>query len=147
MSSPSWPEPGSAPELAAFQALQARIGDLYRRLAQDPRAPQTVVIVPSLSVDPRELSKVTGFYHYEERQLVNLMLLRQPRTKVVYVTSQQLDPVVVDYYLSLLPSVPASHARKRLVMLDCNDRSLKGLSQKIVERPRLMEKIRAEILD
>jgi hypothetical protein len=75
------------------------------------------------------------------------MLLRQPRTKVVYVTSQQLDPDVVDYYLSLLPSVPASHARKRLVMLDCNDRSMRSLSQKIVERPRLLERIRAEVMD
>ncbi|MEZ4237407.1 MAG: peptide ligase PGM1-related protein [Myxococcota bacterium] len=105
------------------------------------------MIVPSLSMDPRELAKISGFYHYEERQLVNLMLLRQPRTKVIYVTSQALDPVVVDYYLSLLPGVPPSHARKRLVMLDCNDRSLKSLSTKIVERPRLLERIRAEILD
>jgi hypothetical protein len=143
----SWPKPGSPEELTQFAALQTSIGDLYRGLFKDTRAPQTVVIVPSLSVDARELAKVTGFYHYEERQLVNLMLLRQPRTKVVYVTSQQLDPVVVDYYLSLLPSVPASHARKRLVMLDCNDRSMRSLSQKIVERPRMLERIRAEVMD
>lgn len=143
----TFPRPGSPEELVRFAALQTTIGALYRSLFKDTRAPQTVVIVPSLSVDPRELSKVTGFYHYEERQLVNLMLLRQPRTKVVYVTSQQLDPVVVDYYLSLLPSVPASHARKRLVMLDCNDRSMRSLSQKIVERPRLLERIRAEVTD
>jgi hypothetical protein len=143
----SWPRPGSIEELSAFAALNAKIADLYHALARDTRAPQTVVIVPSLSMDPRELAKVSGFYHYEERQLVNLMLLQQPRTKVIYVTSQALDPVVVDYYLSLLPGIPSSHARKRLVMLDCNDRSLRSLSQKIVDRPRLLERIRAEILD
>ena len=66
---------------------------------------------------------------------------------MLYVTSQALDPVVVDYYLSLLPAVPASHARKRLVMLDCNDRSMRSLSQKIVERPRLLERIRSEVMD
>ncbi len=141
------PAPGSVEELAAFAKLQGRIGELYRALGKDARTPQTVVIVPSLSMDPRELAKVTGFYHYEERQLVNLMLLQQPQTKVIYVTSQALDPVVVDYYLSLLPGVPSSHARKRLVMLDCNDRSMKGLSQKICERPRLVERIRCEIAD
>lgn len=141
------PAPGSPEELAAFAKLQANVGALYRTLAQDTRAPQTVVIVPSLSMDPRELAKVTGFYHYEERQLVNLMLLRQPRTKVIYVTSQALDPVVVDYYLSLMPGVPSSHARKRLVMLDCNDRATRALSLKICDRPRLIERIRAEVLD
>ncbi|MEZ4242062.1 MAG: carboxylate-amine ligase, partial [Myxococcota bacterium] len=147
MNSENWPKPGSIDELAAFATLKARTAELYQLLAKDQRLPQTVVIVPSLSMDPRELAKISGFYHYEERQLVNLMLLRQPRTKVIYVTSQALDPVVVDYYLSLLPGVPPSHARKRLVMLDCNDRSLKSLSTKIVERPRLLERIRAEILD
>src|SRR6476620_4920150 len=126
------PKPGSAEEMAAFHGLPKRIVDLYHARARDVRAPQTVVIVPSLSMDPRELAKVSGFYHYEERQLVNLMLLQQPRTRVIYVTSQQLDPVVVDYYLSLLPGVPSSHARRRLVMLDCNDRSTKALSQKII---------------
>ena len=142
-----YPVPGSTEELTAFARLQAKVGDLYRTLGKDSRTPQTVVIVPSLSMDPRELKKVSGFYHYEERQLVNLMLLQQPRTKVIYVTSHALDPVVVDYYLSLLPGVPSSHARKRLVMLDCNDRSTKALSQKLIERPRMLERIRSEVVD
>jgi hypothetical protein len=98
-------------------------------------------------MDPRELQKITGFYHYEERMLVNLMLLRQPRTRMVYVTSQRLDPTVVDYYLSMLPGIPYSHARRRLVMLDCDDRSAQALSSKILDRPRLIHRIRSEIRD
>ena len=140
------PPPGSDAELAAFASLQSRVTTLYRTLARNPRLPQTVVIVPSLSMDPRELEKITGFYHYEERMLVNLMLLRQPRTKIVYVTSHRLDPAVVDYYLSLLPGIPNLHATRRLVMLDCNDRSIMSLSQKILARPRLIERIRSEVL-
>jgi hypothetical protein len=77
--------------------------------------------------------------------LVNLMLLRQPRTKLIFVTSQQLDPAVVDYYLSLLPGVPSQHARKRLVLLHCGDASNISLSQKILARPRLMRAILREI--
>jgi hypothetical protein len=142
----SWPAPGSPEELAAFALLQAQVPELYHTLARDPRQPQTVVIVPSLSMDPRELAKISGVYHYEERMLVNLMLLRQPRTKLIYVTSQKLDPTVVDYYLSLLPGIPSSHALSRLVMLDCNDRSNIPLSQKIIARPRLIQRIQRELL-
>ncbi len=140
------PEPGSPEEVAAFQALAARIPELYHTLS-DVRTPQTVVIVPSLSMDPRELKKVKGVHHYEERMLVNLMLLRQPRTKLVYVTSQLLHPTVVDYYLALLSGVPGTHARQRLVMLDCNDSSDLPLTEKILRRPRLIERIRSEISD
>ena len=146
METTSWPAPGSPDELTSFAALQKKVPELYHTLARDPRQPQTVVIVPSLSMDPRELAKISGVYHYEERMLVNLMLLRQPRTKLIYVTSQKLDPDVVDYYLSLLPGIPSSHARSRLVMLDCNDRSNQPLSQKIIARPRLLHRIQREIL-
>ncbi|HMV66790.1 MAG TPA: peptide ligase PGM1-related protein [Myxococcota bacterium] len=141
------PEPGSPAELAAFTRLQAGVSDLFRRLSTYPRMPQTVVVVPSLSLDPRELSKVKGVWHYEERSLVNLMLLRQPRTKILYLTSAAIDPAIVDYYLALLPGVPASHARKRLVMLQCNDSSDQPLTAKILARPRVMERILDEIDD
>jgi len=144
-SHPQWPELGSEAERLAFSELQAHVPELYHRLASDSRTPQTVVVVPSLSMDPRELQKITGVYHYEERMLVNLMLLRQPRTRLIYVTSQQLNPVVVDYFLALLSGVPRSHARDRLVMLDCNDRSSIPLTQKILNRPRLIHRIKQHI--
>ena len=145
--SSDWPEVGSEDERVVWKQQQQRLGSLFEKFSQDPRLPQTVVVIPSLSLDPRELSKLTGVYHYEERMLVNLMLLKQPRTRVVYVTSQRLDPTVVEYYLSLLPGVPSSHARKRLVMLDCNDRSNLPLTQKILDRPRLIHRIQREIPD
>ncbi|MBT3218469.1 MAG: carboxylate-amine ligase [Proteobacteria bacterium] len=145
--SEQWSDPGSPEELAAFAILQKRVPILYRLLTNDPRTPQTVVVVPSLSMDPRELVKISGAYHYEERMLVNLMLLRQPRTRMIFVTSQQLDPTVIDYYLALLPGLPTSNAKRRLVMLHCNDGSNICLTQKILARPRLMERIKSEIHD
>jgi len=42
------PEPGSAAELATFRDLQSRLPDLFRKVFPDPRAPRTVVIIPSL---------------------------------------------------------------------------------------------------
>ena len=141
MTAPTWPEPGSAAELSAWDHLHARMADLYTALSRDPRQPQDVVVVPSLSLDARELGKISGVWHYEERMLVTLMLLRQPRPRLVYVTSQAIDPFVVDYHLSLLPGVPNSHARRRLLLLHCNDSSPVPLSKKILDRPRLLRRI------
>ena len=139
--------PGSPEELAAFARIQARLPGLFRQVTSDRRAPQTVVVVPSLSLDPQELAKVTGVHHYEERMLYMLMLLRRPRTRVIYVTSQELDPIVVDYFLHLLTGVPSSHARERLHLFSCSDASKLPLTAKVLARPRLVERIRAAIGD
>jgi hypothetical protein len=81
------PEPGSAVELATFRDLQSRLPDLFRKVFPDPRAPRTVVIIPSLSLDQDVMARVTGAHHYEERMLCMLMLLKLPRTRIAYVTS------------------------------------------------------------
>ncbi len=141
------PEPGSAEELRRFAALQERLEPLARKVLSNPRAPQTVVVVPSLTLDVEELAKVSGAHHYEERLLCMLMLLRLPRTHVVYVTSQQIPTAIVDYYLHLLPGVPLRHARSRMTLLSCHDASDVPLTQKILDRPRLVERIRAAIAD
>ena len=47
---------------------------------------------------------------YEERFLFLLLLLRQPRLRMIYVTSMPIDPRIVEYYLALLPGVIPSHA-------------------------------------
>ncbi len=137
--------PGSPAELARFAALQAQLGDRFRRFAADPRQPYTAVVIPSQSFDPKELAKIAGVAHYEERSLFNLMLLRHPRLEVVFVTSKRLDPLIVDYYLHQMRGVPSAHARRRLHLLDCDDASPRPLTQKILERPRLVERIRAAI--
>ncbi|MBP0021460.1 MAG: carboxylate-amine ligase [Cyanobacteria bacterium SBLK] len=101
-----------------------------------------ILIVPSLSIDQRQLGKIPGFLHYEERLLFSLIRLRNPRVRLIYVTAQPLSPAIIDYYLQLLPGIPFSHARARLLLLSTYDSSLKPLSQKILERPRLIGRIR-----
>ncbi|MSQ02635.1 MAG: carboxylate-amine ligase [Myxococcales bacterium] len=139
--------PGSAEEITAFASLQAQLPILFGKVTSRRTQEQTVVVVPSLSLDPEELAKVTGVHHYEERMLYMLMLLRRPRTRVIFVTSQQLDPIVVDYFLHLLTGVPSSHARERLLLLHCSDASKTPLTAKVLARPRLIERIRAAIPD
>jgi hypothetical protein len=137
----------SATEHRRFQKLQKRLAPLFRRIMPDPRAPRSVVVIPSLSVDTEVLSKVTGAQHYEERMLCMLMLLRLPNTSVTFVTSTPVAPSIIDYYLHLLPGIPSGHARRRLTLLSCHDASARALTDKILERPRLVDRIRASMPD
>jgi len=140
-----YPAPGSPEELSEFARIQSTLAPLFEKVFSDASAPRTIVVVPSLSLDPVELHKISGVEHYEERLLCLLMMLRLPRTEVVYVTSRALAPAIIDYYLHLLPGVPAAHARRRLTLLDCDDGSLVPLTQKILYRPRLVERLRTSI--
>jgi hypothetical protein len=109
--------------------------------------PHTSVIVPSLTLDQSELRKLPGANFYEERLLFLLIRLRNPRARMVYVTSQAVHPIILEYYLQFLAGIPASHARSRLTLLCADDASPRSLTEKILERPRLIERIRAGIVD
>ncbi|MEB3272614.1 MAG: peptide ligase PGM1-related protein [Prochlorothrix sp.] len=125
----------------AFQLLQQQLRDSHHLDFQEEQASRDILVIPSISLDVRELAKVEGVLHYEERMLCDLIQLRNPHTRLIYVTSQPLPPIVVDYYLQLLPGIPFSHARNRLLLLSVYDNSLKPLTQKILERPRLVQRI------
>jgi hypothetical protein len=135
------PVPGSAEERRRFHELQLELRPQWENVFPDMTANKTVVIIPSLTIDQELQTRVSGGIHYEERLLSLLMLLRMPRTHVIYVTSVPVDPIIVDYYLQLLPGISGFHARKRLTMLSCYDSSPRSLSEKILERPMLMQRI------
>ena len=131
----------SGDEAEVFARLQSGLPDMYQRVFSDRLHPRSVLVVPSLSVDEQVLSRITGFHHYEERMLCMLLLLRMPRTRLVYVTSQPVSESIIDYYLHLLPGVPHQHARERLTLLSCQDASNTTLTKKILDRPRLLSRI------
>lgn len=129
-----------------FQQLQKRFAGHYQEIFYNDLAEKTVVIVPSLTLDRKMLESVTGHMHYEERLLCLLMLLRMPRTTVIYVSSQPIDASIIDYYLHLLPGITGYHARQRLHLFSCYDGSSASLTQKILDRPRVVNRIRALIV-
>jgi hypothetical protein len=131
-----------------FEKLQAKLIPLWRSISGlDPaeQDEQTVVVVPSQSIEFD--CKGAEMQSYEERMLFLLMLLRQPRTRMIYVTSQTILPTTLDYYLSLMPGVVSNHALSRFVNIAPEDRSPRSLTTKILERPHLCEKIRAMVDD
>ena len=83
-------------EIRQFHQIQKKLAPMYKDIFPDHVAPRTVIIVPSASVDIETLSKVTGVHHYEERMLCLLILLRMPRTKIIFVTSQPVHEAIID---------------------------------------------------
>lgn len=125
-----------------FRSLQNQLRNHWQEgdiLEEDD---QDILVIPSFSIDQEVGKKVVGFLHYEERLLFSLIRLRNPHTRLIYVTAQPLSPIIIDYYLQLLPGIPFSHARERLLLLTTYDSSQKSLTQKILERPRLIKKIK-----
>jgi hypothetical protein len=139
--------PATPDELARFGDLEKQLARSFTEIFTDPGRPRSVLIIPSLSLDQQVMARISGVHHYEERMLCLLLLLRLPRTRVIYVTSVPIPEAIIDYYLHLLPGIPSLHARQRLTLLTCNDGSPAPLTRKILERPRVLERIRAAIPD
>ncbi len=138
--------PPLTPERAArFDALQAQLAPLWRLIGRtnpggDVQDANTLVVLPSLTAK----LDVPGAMHqvYEERFLFMLFLLRQPNLRLIYLTSQAIDPLVIDYYLHNLPDVTVSNARKRLFAIAPQDGSDKALVYKVLERPWFVRRVR-----
>ncbi len=137
---------GSNEERAAFAGLQEQLPRVWQATRMS-HSPHTSVFVPSLSVNQEELAKVQGASFYEERFLFSLIRLRNPAARLIYLTSQPIHPDVIGYYLQLLPGVPAGHAMGRLLMLCMYDASDRPLTLKVLERPRVLERLRRWIGD
>jgi hypothetical protein len=136
-------------EIARFERLKPRLDEVWQSLVDRDEEPEayTSVVVPSLSLDQSELRKLPGASFYEERLLFLLIRLRNPRARMVFVTSQPVHPFVLEYYFQFLAGIPGSHARARLTLLCAYDASPRSLTEKILERPRLLQRIRDGIED
>ena len=134
-------------EIAEFERLKPRLLDLWNALSAREEEPYTSVVIPSLTLDQAELAKLEAAPFYEERLLFLLIRLRNPQARMVYVTSEPIHPLILEYYFQLLAGIPASHARARLTLLCAYDSSPRSLTEKILERPRLIQRIRYGIAD
>lgn len=132
-------------QVELFSQLKAKLRDQWHSLDDMNQNDCDILVIPSLSLDQQELRKIRGVHHYEERLLFSLIRLRNPRARLIYITSQPIHPSVIDYYLQLMPGIPFSHARDRLLLFCTYDASLQPLTQKILQRPRLIERLRRAI--
>ncbi len=132
-----------------FDRLQHKLVAMWQQIgtsltdAYDEK--HTAVVIPSITID-LEFPSYTQ-QAYEERMLFLLFLLRKPDIQIVYLSSHPIHPNIIDYYLQLIPGVIDTHARKRLFMLSPEDASPEPLTQKILNRPHLIEAIRQQVDD
>jgi len=135
---------------AKYDRLQLKLMRLWQMIGQ-PDQPgserlqeqNTIVVIPSMTIDTD--FKGSEQQAYEERMLFMLFLLRQPNVRIIYVTSQPIEPGIIDYYLHILQGVVIGSARKRLFLVSPLDSSSRPLSAKLLERPRLIEHIKSLI--
>ena len=149
-----WTAPATAPDVLSalsederyrrFDELQARMGGVWESMRLNYED-ESVVVVPSITLDRATARSGTLTQAYEERFLFLLVLLRQPRLRLIYVTSMPISPEIVEYYLALLSGVIPSHARSRLSLVAVNDSSPRSLSEKLLERPQVLRRI-AELI-
>lgn len=137
-------ELSDAERYVEYDRLQASMPDVWAAMRQD-HDDESVVVVPSISLQRTSVTGGTLAQAFEERALFLLLLLRQPRLRMVYVTSLPVSESVVEYYLGLLPGVIPSHARARLTLVSIGDAGPEPLSEKLLIRPRLLDRIRSLI--
>src|SRR5262249_36258708 len=102
-----------------FAELQRQMPSVWG-VQRSEREGESIVVVPSRTVDKWDES-ASESQAYEERLLFLLLLLRQPRLRVIYVTSLPIDPSIIDYYLGMLAGVIPAHARGRLSLVATHD--------------------------
>ncbi len=120
-------------------------GEKHSRLSIFEPNEGTVVVIPSLSLPQDELRIITGARCYEERLLFLLFTLKRPGVKVAYLSSVQVDPAIVDYYLGFLDD--PDEARGRLEMISLDDPRPLPLTDKILARPDVLARIRGALDD
>jgi hypothetical protein len=125
---------------AQFDRLQQRMPEVWAAMRLNEEG-ESVVVIPSVTLDRVTERSGTLGQAMEERFLFLLLLLREPRLRMVYVTSMPVAPTIVEYYLALLPGIIPSHARARLSLVAVHDASPRPLSEKLLERPRLLQRI------
>ena len=124
-----------------FARLQERLLPVWEAMRRDEPG-ESIVVVPSVTANVGAAVQAL-----EERFLFLLLLLRQPRLRVIYLSGRPIPEAIIQYYLGLLPGVIPPQARRRLHMVAVNDGSPRAVAAKLLERPRVLAHVRALIPD
>ncbi|TNC62458.1 peptide ligase PGM1-related protein [Rubellimicrobium roseum] len=131
--------------MQGFDQLQASLNRAVALNRPGQTWPHVVVVLPSLSLGEAVLA------HYgprlpalEHRYLAAFFLLhRIPNAEVIYVSTLPPSEEVMDYCASLLP--PGGDARTRFHCVALRDMSMRGVAEKLLDRPDLIAGIRERI--
>jgi PGM1 C-terminal domain len=128
---------------ASFARLQQRMPAIDAAIVAG-RERRSVLVVPYGKIEGR-CEAPAETQAYEQRPLGALLELRDPNLWMTYVTSSTIAPTIIDYYFSLLPRALRRSARSRLTLIALDDRTSRPLSEKLLERPWVLDRIRRAI--
>jgi len=111
-----------------FRQLQIHLRDRWQTVELFDNSDADILSHTFPKPWPAKLLKIEGVHHYEERLLFSLIRLQNPKTRLIYVTSQPLHPASL-ITITVVAGIPFSHA-DRLLLLSTYDSSLKPLTQK-----------------
>jgi len=99
-----------------------------------------MVVVPSLTLPEDELKDLVGSQFYEERLLFLMLRLRKPDIHLVFLSTADIAPEIIDYYLDLV----SRHGpiRKRLTLVSVGDTGQQPLTTKTLEHPEVITSVR-----
>ncbi|MEM8780093.1 MAG: carboxylate-amine ligase, partial [Cyanobacteria bacterium P01_G01_bin.49] len=83
-------------EIDKFNKLQKKLCQYWHGKDIFEQDGYDILVLPSFSIDQQVGQKVDGFLHYEERLLFSLIRLRNPKTRLIYITSQPLSPIIIE---------------------------------------------------
>ncbi len=131
--------------MKTFDQLQEQLGSAWALNHAGAGGDHVMVVMPSFSLGE------SLFSHYasripalEHRYLVSHLLLHRIKScELVFLTCQQPEREVVDYYTTLVPARdrPGVRARFRLVVIP--DNSPRPVAAKLLDRPDLLAALRA----
>ena len=100
-----WTAPVAAPDVLSalteeeryrrFDTLQARMPEVWESMRLN-HADESVVVIPSITLDKAVGESGSMTQAMEERFLFLLVLLRQPRLRMIYVTSMPIAPEIIE---------------------------------------------------
>ncbi|MGI8993289.1 MAG: peptide ligase PGM1-related protein [Nocardioidaceae bacterium] len=127
----------------AYAQLQSRLARAWRPDLLTSREPRVVIMMPSFSMAPALLA------HYaeripalEQRDLYSVLLLANPSLRVVYLSVRRIPEYLVDYVVSLVPSLDLADVHRRLALITVDDASPPSLAAKLLDRPDLLARVR-----
>ncbi len=130
-------------EQIIFSNLQKRLKRNKKLSNYNYRGERTFVVVSGSNSDKFNLSKVKGLNFFEERMLFILLLLKYKNTKIIYVTSENFDVSLFDYYLGLISNKPKEIAemKSRLAHIEVKQGQYLSLTERIYNSQGALNKI------
>jgi hypothetical protein len=130
-----------------FEELQRTLADVLDRNHPGSTDEHVLVALPSYSVGESLLAHYAGRLPALEHRylLAALMLGRIPGCEIVFVSSSEPGPEVLEYYGSLIPPAQRHGLRERLRILTVPDTTPGSLASKLLAHPELLDRLRSAV--